>query len=76
MENNWPADHDVPAHGKNADQGQASCQRVNAFAGHFAELQHLGQAEKRNGSNRAQHNLDHDMRHVQLGMDHEIQAAK
>src|SRR5450631_3922150 len=27
-------DHDVPAHGKNTDQGQASGHRVNAFAGH------------------------------------------
>ena len=66
------ADHDVPAHGKNADHGEASGQGVNAFAGDLAEPQHLGQGEKGNGSNRAEQYLDHDMRNVQFGMDHEM----
>lgn len=32
-----PADHDIPAHCEDADQGQASGKTVNTFASNFSE---------------------------------------
>src|ERR1039458_8704250 len=70
------ADHNVPAHGEDANQGQASSHNVNPLARDLRQLDHLGYAQQDDGRQRAQADLDHDVGDVELGVDQEVQAAE
>src|SRR5271157_2761270 len=71
-----PADHHVPAHGKNADQGQRSGDYIEALADDFIELHHLRQEQQNQRRQRSKADLDQNMRNEELRMHHEIQAAE
>src|SRR5208282_4938038 len=71
-----PANHYVPAHGENADDGQASGQRVDAFADRAGQTHDLSQPQQQDGGHRAEENLDDDLRHPQTRVHHEVEAAE
>src|SRR5579864_9135781 len=55
------ADDDIPAHGKNADDGQAPGERIDSLAGRVGQLPNLGETEKRDRGDRADENLNDDL---------------
>src|ERR1019366_9403460 len=70
------SDHHVPAHGEDAHQGEAAGEPVDQLAAAFAQRQYLGCGQQQNRRQRAQQYLDHDVREVELGVHHEVEAAE
>src|SRR5208283_3936338 len=70
------ANDDIPPHGENANQGQTASSYISTFALHFRQLHYLGQRQQSDGKQRAQQDLYHDMRKIELRVHHEVEAAE
>src|SRR3982751_7096027 len=71
-----PADDDVPAHRKDADQRQDASGDIDADARAIAQPKQLRQAEQPDRDQRAEADLQHDLRREQPGLDHEVQRPE
>src|ERR1035437_5432933 len=70
------ANDDVPAHGEDADLDKASDDDVDAAANHGGQLGDLNNSEQDDWGERADQELEHNLREVELGVDHEVEAAE
>src|ERR1051326_4741006 len=70
------ADDDIPAHGEDADNSEASGDGIDALAHGLGELQDLCQAQEADGRDRAEQDLDDHLRGPETSVHHEIEAAE
>jgi len=70
------ADDDVPAHREDPHHGEHPGGAVDGLARPLGEPGHLGEEQQPEGQERAQDDLDHDLRGEQLGAHHEVQALE
>src|ERR1017187_1758608 len=70
------ANDDVPAHGEDTDLDKASSDDVDAAANHGGQLCDLNDAEQDDWGECADQELEHDLREIELGVDHEVEAAE
>src|ERR1039458_1992450 len=70
------ANDDVPAHGEDTDLDEAAGYDVDAAPNHRREFCDLNDSEQDDWGHGADQELEHDLREVELGVDHEVEAAE
>ena len=70
------ADHDVPAHREDTDQGQAAGRQVHRAAPRLGDFQSWVAASRSSGTSVPKQDLEDDLRAPQPRVHHEVEAAE
>lgn len=76
LEEKLPSDHYIPPHGENTNHGQNPGEHKYPFASHLGKFYEFRYGRQADGSQRAQEDLDSDLRKEKAGVHHEVETAE